>query len=147
MRKRHLGVWLLLTIWIVGIPALEAKRKDEPDAATVQHILVAFKKSIKSKPVDRTKKEAQALAEELLQRAQSGEDFDLLVKEYTNDRYPGIYRITNRDAPLLPDSVQRSGMVVSFGDVAFELEVGEIGMARYHPGNSPYGWHIIKRIE
>ena len=47
----------------------------------------------------------------------------------------------------MPDSVQRSGMVSSFGDVAFGLDVGEIGMARYHPGNSPYGWHIIKRIE
>lgn len=147
MRRRHLGAWLLLAIWLVGVPALQAKKKDEPNTVLVQHILVAFKKTVKNKPIDRTKKEAQALAEELLQRAQAGEDFDALVKEYTNDSYPGLYLVTNRDAPLLPDSVPRSGLVTSFGDVAFSLEVGEVGMARYHPGNSPFGWHIIKRIE
>ena len=34
-----------------------------------------------------------------------------------------------------------------FGDVGFELEVGEIGMADYDPEKSQYGWHIIKRLE
>ena len=38
-------------------------------------------------------------------------------------------------------------MVAAFGDVAFELEVGEVGLAKYHAGNSPYGWHVILRLE
>ena len=38
-------------------------------------------------------------------------------------------------------------MVRGFGDVGFQLDVGEIGMAEYDPGTSQYGWHIIKRIE
>jgi len=25
--------------------------------------------------------------------------------------------------------------------------VGEVGLAKFHPGNSPYGWHVIKRLE
>jgi parvulin-like peptidyl-prolyl isomerase len=41
----------------------------------------------------------------------------------------------------------RSGMVRAFGDVAFGLAVGEVGMANYSAGGSPYGWHIIKRLE
>ena len=40
-----------------------------------------------------------------------------------------------------------SRMVQRFGDVGFGLEVGETGMAEYDPRTSPFGWHIIKRIE
>ena len=41
----------------------------------------------------------------------------------------------------------RSGMVPGFGDTAFSLEVGEVGMTDHHAQASPYGWHIIKRLE
>ena len=147
MKARHLITWILLVVWIGSVAALQAKRKDEPDTVVVQHILIGFKKSVSGKKLERTKKDAQALAEELLDRAQAGEDFDAMVKEYTNDRYPGVYRLTNRDAPLLPDSRERGQMVANFGHVSFQLQVGEVGLAKYHPGNSPYGWHVIKRLE
>jgi parvulin-like peptidyl-prolyl isomerase len=38
-------------------------------------------------------------------------------------------------------------MVPAFGDVGFALPPGQIGMAEYDPVKSPYGWHIIKRLE
>ena len=57
-----------------------------------------------------------------------------------------IYIGTNNGAPRMADATPRSGMVRGFGDVAFSLEVGEIGMAKYSVGSSPYGWHIIKRL-
>jgi parvulin-like peptidyl-prolyl isomerase len=38
-------------------------------------------------------------------------------------------------------------MVPAFGNVGFSLAPGEIGMAEYDPRTSPYGWHIIKRLE
>ena len=47
----------------------------------------------------------------------------------------------------MANSYTRDDMVPNFGMVAFALEVGEVGMANFHPGNSPYGWHIIKRLE
>jgi parvulin-like peptidyl-prolyl isomerase len=87
------------------------------------------------------------------QRAQAGEDFEALVKEYTDEGqrpdnpHPGVILITNWDAPLLPGSVQRDGVATSFADLAFALQVHEIGLAKYHPGNSPFGWHVIKRLE
>jgi hypothetical protein len=37
--------------------------------------------------------------------------------------------------------------VARFGDVAFGLAVGEVGLAAYHAATSPYGWHVIKRLE
>jgi len=147
MKARYLLIWILLVVWVASVAAPQANRKDEPDVVVVQHILIGFKKTVSGKTLDRTKKQAQALAEELLARARSGEDFDALVKEYTDDQYPGIYRLTNRDVPLMEHSHERGQMVPSFGDVSFELGVGEVGLAKYHPGNSPYGWHVIKRLE
>jgi hypothetical protein len=38
-------------------------------------------------------------------------------------------------------------MIPAFGNVGFALKVGEIGIASYDEQSSPYGWHIIKRLE
>lgn len=127
----------------------KARRAAEPDYVTVQHILIGFQGSIDGADITRTKEEARVLAEALLLRAKEGEDFDLLVETYSDDRAPGIYEIANTGvAPnLMEHQSRRSKMVRAFGDVSFSLKAGEIGMAAYHPINSPYGWHIIKRIE
>ena len=121
----------------------------EPDRVAVQHILIAFKGSIPEAKVIRTSEEAQVLAVELLERIKKGEDFDALVKKYTDDEYPGIYRMSN--IGLEPDKEKkeypRAGMVRSFGDVSFSLPVGGVGLAVYDPQRSKYGWHIIKRLE
>lgn len=41
----------------------------------------------------------------------------------------------------------RGEMVPGFGDTCFSLKVGEVGVAEYHPSNSPFGWHVIKRLK
>jgi len=124
-------------------------RAAEPDRVAVQHILISFKGAIPKPTVTRTKEEAQKLAEEVFERANKGEDFDALVKQYTNDEYPGVYRMSNKG--ITPDQSKqeypREGMVKGFGDVSFSLPVGGIGMAKYDSQKSKYGWHIIKRIE
>lgn len=147
MRKTDLLVWVPILLLTLAVPHPAASNSDEPDVVVVQHILIGFKKSVPNKKLDRTKKEAGALAMELLERAQAGEDFDALVREFTDDSHPGIYKLTNRGAPLMAASRARDDMVPNFGRVAFSLEVGETGLAKYHPGNSPYGWHVIKRLE
>jgi hypothetical protein len=70
-----------------------------------------------------------------------------MVKQYTSDSYPGIYKLTNRDAPIMGGAYQRKEMASRFGDVAFDLEIGEVGLASYSVTGSPYGWHLIKRLE
>ena len=121
----------------------------EPDHVAVQHILIAFQGSIPEAKIIRSKEEAQKLAEEIFERAKKGEDFDALVKRYTDDQYPGIYKMANTG--LTPDESKqefsRTRMVKSFGDVSFSLAVNGIGIAVYDPQTSKYGWHIIKRIE
>jgi parvulin-like peptidyl-prolyl isomerase len=122
---------------------------EEPDRVEVQHILISFKGAIPEEKVTRTREEAEALAKDLFERAKAKEDFDALVKEYTDDQHPGIYRMSN--IGISPDTANkeysREKMVKAFGDVSFSLKVGEIGMAHYDPATSKYGWHIIKRLK
>ena len=123
--------------------------KKEPEHVTVQHILISFKGSIPKPSVTRTRAQAEALALELFERAKKGEDFDELVKGYTDDQHPGIYKMAN--IGVAPDQIQqeysRNNMVKAFGDVSFSLPVGGIGLAEFDPEASKYGWHIIKRLE
>jgi len=132
-------------------PASEttAQKAGEPDYISVQHILIGFQGSLPGKPVSRTKEEAEQLANEIFAKAKAGEDFDELVKENTDDAYPGVYKMANFGVPADRTNMvyPREGMVPAFGDVGFPLAVGEIGMAAYDPQKSPYGWHIIKRIK
>jgi parvulin-like peptidyl-prolyl isomerase len=121
----------------------------QPDRVLVQHLLIAFEGTIPDKTIARTREEAEKLALELLDRAKAGEDFDALVREYTDDQHPGIYAMANFDIEPDPSAEEysRSRMVKSFGDVSFGLPVGGFGLAVYDPDASKYGWHIIKRLE
>lgn len=120
-----------------------------PERIEVQHILISFQGAIPDEKVTRTQEEAEALAQQLLERAKAGEDFDALVKEFTDDQHPGIYRMSNTG--IQPDFANqeypRERMVKAFGDVGFSLEIGEIGMTKFDIDTSKYGWHIIKRLK
>ena len=135
---------LILSCFLIAIFPAQAK---EPDRITVQHILIGFKNTVPNKPQERSRKEAKELAYALLQRAEDGEDFDALVKEYTNDSHPGIMLVTNKDAPRVAGGRMRGQLVPKFGDVAFRLDVGEVGVANFNSALCPYGWHVIKRLE
>ncbi len=124
----------------------DAKVKNE-DRITVQHILIGFRGSIKKDEVTRTKEAAEKLAMEIFERAKKGEDFGKLTNKYSDDDPVGIYSMHNTNAQKQGNEMARSGMVKAFGDVSFMLGVDEIGMAEHHERNSPFGWHIIKRIK
>lgn len=75
----------------------------------------------------------EAQAEELLERAQSGEDFDTLISEYSEDpgseTYPDGYVFTDDE------------MVVEFQDGVDSIGIGEFTLVK-----SSYGYHIIQRL-
>ncbi len=131
---------LLAAVWVQAA---------EPDRITVQHILISFKGAIDKPEVTRTRSEAEALAKQLLERIKKGEDFAALVKGYTDDQNPGIYSMSNFNVKPDPNKAEypRERMVKAFGDVGFSLKVGEVGMASYDQVKSPFGWHIIKRLQ
>jgi hypothetical protein len=113
----------------------------------LQHILISFAGKVPGKNVTRSQDEARALAGQILERAKKGEDFDELVRTNTDDRAPGIYAIANSGVTPGSGEFSRDRMVAAFGNVGFSLAPGEIGMAEYDPRTSPFGWHIIKRLE
>ena len=129
------------------IKEVAARDERRADTIEVQHLLVAHKDAGIPK-VTRSKEEAEQLAAELYAKVKDGADFDALVKEHTDDAHPGIYGMTmvgqgDRDSNIYP----RKGMVAAFGDVGWRLDVGEVGVAPFDQGTSPYGWHIIKRTK
>lgn len=113
----------------------------------VQHVLIGFTGSVPGKDIKLTQEEARKLAYEILDRAKKGENFDQLVQQYTADQFPGIYRLADHGVAAEQGvEYERAGMVKGFGDVAFGLKVGDVGIADYDRQTSPYGWHVIKRL-
>lgn len=120
----------------------------EPRHIQVQHVLVSFKGA--GTRATRSRAEAQLLAIEVFSDARTGKDFGELVRQYSDDNYPGIYGLVNTGVGVPAGShlvFRREQMVPAFGDVGFKLKVGEIGIANYNRKTSPYGWHIIKRLK
>lgn len=124
-----------------------APAKPEAERIVVQHILVSFAGAPRVKQT-RSKADAEKLAQELLDRVKKGEAFEELMKRYSDDSGPGEYGMVNHNvAPAGPNEAPRRGMVPAFGNVGFQLGVGEIGLAVHHEKDSPFGWHIIKRVK
>jgi parvulin-like peptidyl-prolyl isomerase len=120
----------------------------EPSVITVKHVLISFEGASRSDQ-KRSKAEAQKLAYEILGRAKSGEDFDKLMKEFSNDPGGGTYTLVNSGvtADQAAGEFDRSGMVPAFGDVGFRISLNEIAVAEYDEKASPFGWHVIKRVK
>lgn len=87
-------------------------------------------------PEPRTEEEALALAQELYQRIQDGEDFAELAQEYSDDPVSGA---NGGDLGWFG----RGMMVPSFEEAAFSLEVGEVS----EPVQSEFGYHIIEVLD
>jgi parvulin-like peptidyl-prolyl isomerase len=119
----------------------------EPARIVVQHLLVSFKGRLPGKNVERSEVQAKELAEQLLQRARGGEDFGALVKQYTDDQAPGLYTMVAAGQSPAAGEYSRDQMVPGFADTSFRLAVGEIGLCRYDGVKSPFGFHLIKRIQ
>jgi cyclophilin family peptidyl-prolyl cis-trans isomerase len=76
--------------------------KGEPEFVSVQHILISFEgatRNVAKKP--RTRAEADALVADLMKRIEAGEDFNALVKEFSDDNFlptdeqPSVYGMSN----------------------------------------------------
>ena len=65
-----------------------------------------------------------------------------LGKEFSNDPGGGPYVMSTDGS----GGYARASMATSFGDVAWRLDVGQVGVCAYDPVKSKFGWHIIKRL-
>jgi hypothetical protein len=117
--------------------ALSPERSDEPREISARHLLVAYLGALRASPsITRTKPEARARAEAALARARAGEDFDALIKEYSDE--PGA---AERGGAL--GRFTRGMMVRAFENAAFVLAPGEISDVI----ETQFGFHVIQRVE
>ncbi len=87
-------------------------------------------------PEPRDSEETRALAEELRQRIEDGEDFAEIAAEYSDD-------LSNAADGGDLGWFGRGMMVAPFEEAAFDLEVGEIS----EPVETDFGWHLIEVLE
>jgi len=131
-----------------NVDIIHKASNSEPDYITVQHCLIGFRGSVPGKPISRSKEEARALATQLLADVKTGANFEEVIRENTNDSPPGIYKMANYGKMTTENGMfDRDGMVPAFGNTGFPLQVGEYGLAEYNSRESPFGWHIVKRIK
>ena len=113
-------------------------REPVANNAQVKHILISWKdldSASDPRAKNRTKQEAEALVKSLVTQLKAGADFDMLMKEHSED--PGSAS-SARAYPVSPDAQ----LVIEFKQLALRLNVGEVGVVQ-----SDFGFHIMKRVE
>jgi len=118
---------------------LVIKRTETPAAGPAQiaarHILISFKGASRAAPdVERTREQARALAQKVLEEARNGGDWNKLWETYSDE--PGSR--AGGDLGVFG----RGQMVPSFERAAFGLGVGEIAGEVVE---TPFGFHVIQR--
>jgi len=125
-------------------PAAPARPKG-PDHVTVEHILIGVQGAPQIRS-NRTPEEARRLAHRIAEMVKAEPDsWDDLRRRYSDDPGMGTYSMANDGVQPRVDEKRRDEMVRGFADVAFSLQVGEVGIAEFDLSRCPFGFHVIKR--
>ncbi len=122
---------------VEDVKKLNLAKLEQPEKVRVSHILIATRdKEIEEELPPDKKKQKRQLAEKVLARARSGEDFSKLMKEFSDDKgspeSQGNY-VFSRDDPFVPE----------FKSAAFSLATNQISDIV----TTTFGYHIIKLQE
>lgn len=141
-----------------------ARPEIDIDRVTVQHCLIMVSNSgpQHDKPV-LSYRDAEERAAMLLKKARGGADFRAMVLENSYDNItsadsPGVYLVIRPQDMKVPPPERpkldqakgefyRDEMVHGFSMVAWRLKVGEFGVTEKSKEDSPFGFHIIKRLK
>ena len=112
-------------------------REPVANHAEIKHILIGWKdlSNAKGPALERTKAQAETLVRSLMTQIKAGADFDMLMKQHSED--PGSAS-SGRAYPVSPDAQ----LVIEFKQLGLRLNVNEVGVVQ-----SDFGFHIMKRIE
>jgi hypothetical protein len=105
--------------------------------AEVKHILIGWAGGDQHDPraQKRTKQDAEALVHTVLDQIAKGEDFDALMKQYSEDPGSSSSAIAYKVAP-------DASLVIEFKQLGLRLKIGEVGVVQ-----SEFGFHIMKRVQ
>ena len=128
LRDKAINEWFLNNY---ADQVVKEMQNADPGYVRVKHILVQFEDSTEG--ADHSAEKAEA--EEALNKAIAGEDFDSLIDQYNDD--PGMS--TNPDGYIFTTGE----MVQEFEDAAFALAENTISTELVE---TSYGYHIIQRL-
>ncbi len=119
----------------LGDPTDEELRQYFKDSyLRAKHVLIPTADMTTGADLDETAvAEAEKKANEVLEKAKNGEDFDTLIKDYNED--PGME--SNADGYVFTDNE----MVQEFEDATKSIQPGEVTLCK-----SDFGYHIIQRL-
>jgi parvulin-like peptidyl-prolyl isomerase len=119
-------------------------RQPKPGTSIIQHVVIGWKdtqaaRSGRGDPraKDRTKEDADKLAQEVAAKIKAKGDMVALMKQYSEDP---ASKDTGRTIPIDANSPM-PGPFENLKKLALRLEIGEVGMVK-----SPMGWHVVKRV-
>jgi hypothetical protein len=126
----------------------EAKRRVAPRRVKVKQILVRWSGAPGGQGSKLDRSEAELLARALLERARGGAEFDRLVANETDAGLAVEVLTVVADANARgAGEYSRADLPPALGELVFNLDVGEVGLCRFHEKESPYGWHVVLRVE
>jgi peptidyl-prolyl cis-trans isomerase SurA len=111
-------------------------RRISPERIRVAHILVTYQGTGQLVEAGRTREQALQLAMDVAFRAEQGEDFAALAREFSDDR-----QSAERGGTLPP--IRRGHTVPEFEDTAFRLRPGETSAVI----ETMFGFHVLKRVQ
>ncbi len=114
-------------------------RFERPEMAKAKHILISAMDRQSNTPLpEARRKEKAEMARRIQERAVKGEDFDALVKEFSNDDASKV-----RNGEYSFSRGQLGAASRSFESAAFSMKPGQISDLV----ETAYGYHIVKLIE
>jgi uncharacterized protein YjiK len=123
--------------------------RPRPARVIVKQIHVPWRGAQGAPPVNATREKAREIAEGVLERLERGEDFDQLAREfhYTDSKLPARLRIAADGFKVHSGEFKERDLPMAVANLAFNLDVGETGLCEFHREESPYGYHVLLRIE
>lgn len=125
---------------VVSVDILD--REARANHTRVKHILIGWKDlaeayggHVDPRAAARTKQDAEAQVRSILAQLDGGADFDVLMKQFSEDRGSA----SNPDGYDVSPDAQ---LVLDFRRLGLRLDVGEVGVVE-----SEFGFHIMKRLE
>lgn len=118
------------------------QREPRANRTQVKHILIgwgdlagSYGGRIDPRAAERSKRDAEDEIRRLRKQLEAGADFDMLMKQHSEDRGSAASAEAYTVEP-------GASLVIEFRQLGLRLEVGELGVVE-----SSYGFHLMKRIE